>query len=92
MFIDSIERLNSELQKYYQASKDKQQNSQEILSKKLTTMSAAFVYLVPKIRDLVGNSIIRKFPFNKGSELWQRCAITLLTLCSLIPRSYAILL
>ena len=63
MFIASIERLNSELQKYYQASKDKQQNSQEILSKKLTTMSAAFVYLVPKIRDLVGNSIIRKLLF-----------------------------
>ena len=65
IFIDSIERLNSEVQKYCQATTDKHPNSQEILSKKLTTRNAAFTYLVPKIRDLVGNFIIRTFPFNK---------------------------
>ena len=50
---DSIEKLNSLLKKYNMVSCCDDSKNKNLLVKKITSMTSAFTYLIPKIRDLV---------------------------------------
>ena len=50
---DSMEKLNSLLKKYNMVSCCDDSKNKKLLVKKITSMTSAFTYLIPKIRDLV---------------------------------------